>query len=103
MAFVFLSACSVLMMPSEADMSWASNKFPGITLDQLKQGETIFEQHCNLCHPYKKPNSRTEDQWKQIVPVMVARVNKKEGKEEIDPAAQQLLLEYLITMSTSKK
>lgn len=102
-AVILMAACksTKLLTPSQTDVDRVSSKYPGYTLEELNQGKAIFTQYCGQCHKLKKPESRTEEQWKTIVPRMVAKVNKKE-KDAIDAKEQETLLKYLITMSTAK-
>ena len=98
-----LAACSAkITMMSESDASRAAKKISGTTLANLNEGKTNYEANCGLCHGLKKPDARTEEQWKSIVPRMVNQVNKKMGKEEIDAQEQQNILAYLVTMGASK-
>ncbi len=101
---VLLSACGAtkLVTPSSADAERGSQKFPGLTIGSLNEGKMLFEQNCGKCHGLKDPTKRDEEKWNSVVPRMVKKVNKKAGKEEIDGREQQMILQYLITMSTVK-
>ena len=104
LSIVFLSACSAkLMTLTQSDADRGSAKFKGATLESLNEGKNIFQANCNRCHGLKNPASRTEDKWNTIVPVMVKKLNTKLGKEEIDAKKQELLLQYLVTMSKKPK
>ncbi len=98
-----LAACSTvkLVQPTQADAERGAQKFSNLTLADLSQGKATYEQNCNLCHGLKNPASKNEDQWKKIVPNMVAKVNKKKGKVAIDQKSEEILFQYLITMSTA--
>ncbi len=97
---IVMSCGSVkLMAPTQADVERGSSKYPGLTLEALNAGKINYEKHCSTCHGLKKPRTRTEDQWKSIVPKMAARAQKKAGNEVIDAAAQESILLYLGTMS----
>jgi cytochrome c2 len=100
---ILLAACksTKLLTPSQSDVDRVSSRYPGYTLAELNHGKAIFTQYCGQCHKLKKPESRTEEQWKTIVPRMVAKVNKKE-KDAIDADEEEVLLKYLVTMSTAK-
>src|SRR5687767_14434148 len=96
-ALIVFAACKSTkrLTPSQTDVERVSSKYPGYTLEELNQGKTIFTQYCGQCHKLKKPESRTEEQWKTIVPKMVAKVNKKE-KDAIDAKEEEILLRYLV-------
>lgn len=70
-------------------------------MEQLDAGRSIFQENCNLCHGYYQPNTEPEDEWLEIVPNMVGKVNQKLGTEKISAKDQELLLRYVITMSTA--
>lgn len=101
---IILAACgsTKLVIPSQADVDRASQKNNSITLASINEGKALFEQNCNRCHGYKNPNSRSEKRWAKIIPRMVAKVNKKMKKEEIDANEQELILNYVVTMSSVK-
>ena len=101
---LFLLACSSakLLIPSQSDADRAAKVNSDITLASLNEGKTLFEQNCNKCHGYKSPPSKSEEKWNKIIPRMVAKVNKKTKKETINPEQQNLILNYVITMSAVK-
>jgi cytochrome c2 len=104
LSFLFIimifTACSVkLMTPAQSDIDRVYSKYPGYTLTELNQGKTLFEQTCSRCHKLKNPTSRNEGKWNQIVPKMIGKLNKKQGKTEIDENQQAEILKYLVTMS----
>ena len=90
-----------LIVPSQNDIDRVQVKFPNYTLSELNHGKALFEQNCGKCHGLKNPSSRSEDEWKQIVPRMSKKVNRK--TEILDAKAQEDILRYLITMSTAPK
>lgn len=100
---LILAACGSvkLIQPSQADVDRGTQKYSNLTLADLNQGKAIYERECNLCHGLKAPVSKNEDQWKKIVPKMVQKVNRKKGSIAIDPKSEEILLQYLITMSTA--
>jgi hypothetical protein len=103
LSVVLLTSCSAkLLRPTLADVDRGSAKFPGLTVAQLNEGKALFERKCTQCHPAKKPSSRDEVKWRQVVPAMAAKATKR-GKEEISEADQDKILKYLITMSRSSK
>src|ERR1700688_4824954 len=92
----FFTACSFkLITPAQSDVDRVSSKYPGYTLAELSDGKTLFEQTCNRCHRLKNPVSRSENKWKEIVPKMIGKLNKKEGKEAINEKQQESILKYL--------
>lgn len=90
-----LVACGTSKMAlTQADADRGAQKFSGLTLADLNQGKTDAETFCAKCHQYKKPQTRTEEQWREIVP----RMAKKNGSN-IDAKTEKSILAYLVTMS----
>ena len=102
---VFLAACasSKLATPTQKDLDRVHAKYPNYTLADLTQGKTLYTQHCGQCHKLEKPAAKTEEEWGSIVPAMVKKVNKKEGKVALDATGQDLILKYLVTMRNTGK
>ncbi len=98
------TACTVkLMPPAQSDVDRVSAKYPGYNLNELNEGKALFEQTCKRCHRLKNPASRNEDKWTKIVPSMINKLNKKEGKVVIDDKQQESILRYIITMNSAGK
>jgi len=83
---------------SESDIDRGAAKFPGYTLAELNEGKKLYENNCAKCHELKKPTSESEASWRKIVPEMTAKANKK--GMVIDSKSQDLILKYVITMSS---
>ncbi|MNV05344.1 hypothetical protein D3C71_956770 [compost metagenome] len=96
------SGAKVESMPSQADVERVQAKFPGYSLTDLNDGKKLFEANCAMCHGLKKPASRTEEQWKTIVPRMVKKANGKNGNT-LDAAGEEKILRYVITMGSAPK
>jgi hypothetical protein len=98
------TACSVkLMVPAQSDVDRVSGKYPGYSLAELNADKALYESTCSRCHRLKNPTSRSEAKWDKIVPRMIVRLNKKEGREVIDARQQESILKYLVTMGPSVK
>ncbi len=98
------AACSVkLMAPAQSDVDRVSGKYPGYSLADLNADKALYESTCSRCHRLKNPRSKSEPKWDRIVPKMIARLNKKEGKEIIDAKQQASILRYLVTMGPAAK
>ena len=92
---------TLLLVPTESDVERGKSKYPDYTLTQLSQGKLLYEQNCQSCHNLKKPTSRTEEEWKAIVPNMSKQVNKT--SMVLKNTEQELILRYLVTMGLTKK
>jgi len=88
-----LTACaakkSIVLSQNDADR--ANTTFPGASLASLNEGKMHYEQNCNKCHGLKKPASRTEAEWREIVPRMAK-------KAKVDANTENLILQYVVTM-----
>jgi len=89
---LFWACGSTVLAPTQSDADRGASKFPGITLAELQEGKTIFEGNCGKCHEIPKPAAKNEDQWRKIVPAMAK-------KAKIDSRAEQLVFQYVVTMS----
>jgi uncharacterized membrane protein len=99
-SIIVLSSCSAkVLKPSETDASRGAAKFPGLTSADLALGHDLYMQKCTLCHPAVAPSSETEERWRKLVPGM-AEKSKQNGKGEISAHDQDLILKYVVTMST---
>lgn len=95
---VLLAACSPKVVTlTEADASRGANKFPGLTVEDLKRGKAIYEEKCTVCHGAKRPSAFTEAQWRKIVPEMAAKAQQS-GTTPVTGTDQDIILKYLITM-----
>ena len=90
-----LAACSAKMItPSQGDADRVSVRVPGTTLADLNEGKSLFESKCTQCHSLNRPSSKTEAEWREIVPDMAQRAAKAH-KQLIDEHAQAQILKYL--------
>ena len=86
-------ACSAsVFKPVQSDADRGASKFPGLTLASLQEGRSLYEASCGNCHELYKPAFTNEDGWRKIVPVMAE-------KAKIDDKSEQLVLQYVVTMS----
>lgn len=67
---------------------------------ELAQGKTHYQNQCANCHDLFDPFSKTEEQWKAIVPQMAEYIN---GAEQVmDDKTQASILNYLVLTSKNK-
>ncbi|MES1225016.1 MAG: hypothetical protein ABUT20_56540 [Bacteroidota bacterium] len=92
-----ISACATIKLtePTQVDAERGSQKFPGYSMNDLAEGKKIYEANCNKCHRYKVPESRDEAKWDDIIPKMAK-------KAKLSSDQQELVLKYVVTMSTAK-
>lgn len=103
-ALCLLTACGAkLAVLTQADADRGAQKFPGLTLKDLQEGQSLFKAKCSQCHPLKNPTSRDEAAWRKVVPRMAAKAERRANKQKIDPATQEKILKYLITASAAAK
>jgi cytochrome c1 len=81
--------------PGPADAALAATKFPGTTLAQLQEGQTLYKANCVRCHELIPPKARTEAIWREVTPPMAQ-------KARIDATTEAKILAYVVTMSQAK-
>jgi cytochrome c len=100
LSVIIFAACSPkVYVPSDTDAIRGSEKFPGVTVAELNEGKALYEQKCTICHQAMKLTSKTEEQWRKIVPDMAARYEKS-GKGVISMAEQDKILKYILVMGS---
>ncbi len=101
--FLFLTACtaSKWASPNDSHVAGISAKYPGASVEQLKQGRKVFVDNCDSCHLLDKLRNKDEAALGRIVPVMVEKVNKKKGDGTIGKEDQEALLRYLVAVNTA--
>lgn len=85
----------------QTEVARSAAKFPGYTQDDWNKGKAIYTKNCGSCHGLKDPKLYSEESLRGIVPNMVVKTNKKLGMV-IDDKDEEILLRYLITMSSGK-
>lgn len=64
---------SVTNGPSDAQLTAAKTKFPGVTMDQLKKGHGIYYGACTRCHGAKTITNWDEKEWVGILDNMAQK------------------------------
>ncbi len=77
---------------SDADATRAAAKYPGASLASLQKGKLLYEEKCNTCHGLKNPTAYDEVQWGK-------HVKRMAPKAKIDKPTEELILQYVVTMS----
>ncbi len=101
---VFVVACgsTKFITPTASDVHRGKNSYSTLTLQQLTDGQQIYQAYCSKCHPYKKPTSRSAVEWQTVIPEMTVKANHKFG-DVIDANQQEALLRYVTVMATAPK
>jgi hypothetical protein len=87
------AACSpAVAHPDARDASWASEKWPGTTVDDLERGRAVFVSRCAGCHNLPLPDSKSPEEWATVVGDMATGAR-------LSPADQDLVLRYLSASS----
>lgn len=95
LSLLILTACSVkLVAPTQTDADRVAQRMPGTTLADLQEGKSLFETKCTQCHGIKKPSSKTESEWQQIIPIMAKRA-EKDHAQLITGHDQEQIMKYL--------
>ena len=95
-SMALLVACAAYkpLTPTQRDVERAAKYTPGITLEDLNEGKVIFEASCHKCHSLKKPFHKTEEEIATALPKMAKRA-------KLDSKQRDLVLNYLLTMTTA--
>jgi len=93
----FGCASKKFLTPTQTDVDRMSAQIDGLSLADLTEGKALYDAHCGSCHPKKAPSSKTEKEWRKIVPYMSNKVNKKKGLV-IGEDEQEKILRYVLTM-----
>jgi hypothetical protein len=86
---------------AQSDIDRVAATYPDLNLAALKQGQMLYETHCNNCHGYKNPASKDSEGWSKTVPRMAAKINKK--KEVLSKKDQELIIQFLVTVGGKPK
>jgi cytochrome c5 len=85
----------------QSDVDRVADTYPNLNLAALKQGQMLYETHCNNCHGYKNPASKDDAGWSKTVPRMAAKINKK--GEVLTQKDQDLIVSFLVAMGSKPK
>lgn len=69
---LLLSGCAVLIQPSAAHVSWAEERRPGTTLQELQDARAVFLDTCTRCHLARSPTLYEPDRWDFAIRRMLA-------------------------------
>lgn len=77
-------------VPVKADVALATAHWPGVTLDTLNRGYSIFESKCTECHEEKKPQDFGAHDWLNIM-------HQMGRKAKLTDAEDTVVLHYILT------
>ena len=79
-----LAACgsAAVPEPTAADASRGSAHFPGLTLNELHHGRSLYVSRCGTCHVLKRPVELPPEQWQAEVDEMRAKNGVKLSDDE---------------------
>lgn len=83
-----VSCATALPIPTRQSASWASQKWPEITLESLKTGRSLYIKTCAACHNLHLPSELTPERWGEVILKMQPRAH-------IDDATRDLILRYI--------
>jgi len=76
---------------TNADVVWANNQWKGITLQDLKSGQDVFNNRCHKCHGLKNPHKFTTEKLQKVIPKMAIRA-------KLDKQQEDLVLKFMLTV-----
>jgi cytochrome c5 len=95
LSLLILVACATKKTTAsltDSDASRAAAKYPGASLTSLQKGKSLYEENCSKCHGLKSPTAYNEEQWGK-------HVKRMAPKAKIDKPTEELILQYVVTMS----
>jgi len=96
-ATALAAACSAALdHPTPQDAQWASNQWPGTTVEDLAHGRALYVDRCSGCHNLHLPAEHSPEEWKGYVAYMVA--DAKLSAEE-----QAQIVRYLAAASARSR
>lgn len=75
----------------QQQLAYATNRWPGTTLEQLNEGSAIMNNQCSRCHGTKKIANYTEEKWEK-------EINKMAPKAKITDIQKENLRRYILTL-----
>jgi hypothetical protein len=94
-AAVLFSCGASLPPPNNSDASAAGSRWPGTSLDQLREGRRTLLARCGTCHSLKSPTSLPKHAWEETV----NRMRNKHGAK-IDDEEAANITRYLYAMAS---
>ncbi len=89
-----LAGCVTLIEPSSAHVSWAEERWPGTTQQDLDDARTLYLLTCTECHRARSPLAYEPDRWEFAIYRML------EGEDvEIEPDVISRIVVYLAAAS----
>lgn len=93
---LILVACgsTKIISISQADVDRAATKYPGITSEQLVEGQKLYAANCAKCHTLFAPGKFGEKRWKH-------EIEEMSGKDyaNIDSKTQESITKYILTFA----
>lgn len=84
------AACaSAIRQPTPADAELAQARYPGTTLEDLRQGRSLYVAKCAGCHQLYLPTSKKPEAWPAVVADMAPR-------SAMGPEKARLIERYLV-------
>lgn len=90
------AATPVSLEPSEAMVTAGKAKFPDVTLDELKKGQTIYNGQCTKCHNAKRIEKRDEKEWISVLDEMAP-------KAKLLPEEKDAVWKYIMSVKLAAK
>lgn len=94
LAAIVFGCAGALPEPQAADATWATARWPDMSIERLRAGRELYAQKCSSCHALKAPDAVAPDAWASEV----ADMRAKRGSQLTDEEAE-LIVRYLVTES----
>jgi hypothetical protein len=85
------AAWAALPRVSSEQAAKAAERWPGVTLEQLEDGRTLYVNKCAGCHNLRLPESRSAEAWPSIL-------DRMQIKAKLTDDQKTHILQYILTV-----
>lgn len=90
---LFIMSCaSSVPEPTQQQVQWASDRWPGTAQKELSDGREMYIEKCSGCHSLKVPSKYTEEEWTPVF-------KKMSRKAKLTDAEYEKIWRYISTMA----
>jgi hypothetical protein len=82
-----------LRQPVLADASWAAERWPGTTLEDLQRGRSDYVQRCSGCHTLPNPEATSPTRWSEVFDTMA-------NEAKLSGDSRERVRRFIVTLSS---
>lgn len=84
------SKAVLAVSPTDKELAVAQKTWPGTTLDELKEGQSIYKNQCTECHKNFEITKFSEKKWKH-------EIDDMSPKAKLTDTQKEKLTKYLLS------